>query len=112
MARTATKKRTSKKTEAPSDGRKTRKMNFTFPPESSVKPPRENCKRAKVLEMLKSPNGATHEEVMKAINWDRITAYEGIRLLNKHNGYGLREDDNGRIHAYEPSSRARKKADA
>lgn len=113
MTKTTTKKTStrSRKQEAPAPNR-TRKMNFTFSPESSVKPPRENSKRAKVLEMLKRPNGATHEEVMKAIDWDRITAYEGIRLLNKHNGYGLREDDNGRIHAYEGAKRGRSKADA
>jgi hypothetical protein len=122
MARSATttKKSTARKAKAPAPApvaevKRTRKMNFNFPAEGKVKPPRENSKRAKVLEMLERPNGATHEEVMKAVNWDRITAYEGIRLLSKHNGYGLREDDKGRIHAFEaeaPKGRARRKTDA
>lgn len=120
MARTATtKKTTARKAKAapapaPVAAKTTRKMNFNFPCEGKVKSPRETSKRAKVLELLSRPQGASHEEVMKAVGWDRITAYEGIRLLSKHNGYGLREDDKGRIHAFEeePKARGRRKTDA
>lgn len=76
-----------------------RAMTFDLPCASTQKQPRESSKRAKVLAMLQRKNGATHQEVMDAIGWDRVTAYEGIRLLSIHNGYGLRQTGE-RIHAY------------
>lgn len=113
MPAKSTAKKTARKV-ASTVARATRGMTFTLPFAGSVKEPRENSKRAKVLEMLTRPQGATHEEVMKAVGWDRTTAYEGIRLLSKHNGYGLQQDDKGRIHAYkgETKTRSRRKADA
>lgn len=113
MPAKSTAKKTARKAVA-TVARAARGMTFTLPFAGSVKEPRPSSKRAKVLEMLTRPQGATHEEVMKAVGWDRITAYEGIRLLSKHNGYGLREDDKGRIHAYKEREKktSRTRADA
>ncbi len=113
MPAKTTKKSTARRA-AGAVARATRGMSFNLPFAGKVKEPRENSKRAKVLEMLTRPNGATHEEVMKAVGWDRTTAYEGIRLLSKHNGYGLREDDKGRIHAFKEREKktSRTRADA
>jgi hypothetical protein len=92
-------KRSASQGAAPKRTAPVRAMTFDLPCGSTQKPPRPNSKRAKVLSMLQGSKGATHAEVMKAIGWDRVTAYEGIRLLSIHNGYGLRQTGE-RIHAY------------
>lgn len=60
---------------------------------------RKGSKRARVLQMLQRKNGATIQEVMSDIGWDRKTAFDGIRLIHTKVGYGLKTDDNGRIRA-------------
>lgn len=91
------------------------------PTQDVPKPPREGSKRRAVLDLLLSEQGGTIEEVMavteqepfKSMNtgpWNRRTAQEGIRLLNKQNGYGLRTDAEGRIHAYSREATAKKSA--
>lgn len=58
-------------------------------------------KRARVLGMLTSADGATYDEVSAAIGWDKRTTYEGIVLLNKLLGWGLVEDtESGKIRAF------------
>ena len=107
----APRKSTARKTTAPRKAtRAARPMTFTLPGGSNVKPPRAGSKRARVLEMLQSKTGATHAEVMSKIGWDRVTAYEGIRLLSIHNGYALQQDSNGRIRATAPAVKAKGRA--
>lgn len=70
-----------------------RRKRFVLPPKGEIKKHREETKRAKVVEMLGTGKGATFEQVMEATGWDRRTAYEGIKLVHAHLGYGLQEDE-------------------
>lgn len=79
-----------------SDGSKRRKR-MNFPVKSEIKNHREGTKRAMLIEMLSRKNGADFEELMEATGWDYKTCYEGVKLLHSYVGYGLREDENGRI---------------
>ena len=84
-----------------------RGYTFDFSPKDEVRAPREGSSRAAVLALLVT--GATFDEVMAATwgkrkGWDadkkRKTTYEGIRLCHLSNGYGLRQDEKGRIFAF------------
>lgn len=68
---------------------------FNLPFLGEIKEHRPGTKRAKVIEML-TP-GATLEQVMAEIGWDRKTAYEGIRLVHFYLGYGIKTEDGGVI---------------
>lgn len=77
-----------------------RPSRFNLPRREDAYEPREGTKRYRVLQMLRRKNGASLEEVMKEIpDWDRRTAYEGVRLINIHCGIGLSQDEKGRIRA-------------
>jgi hypothetical protein len=74
---------------------------FAFPPKAEQKTPTPGKKRAKVLEMLLRPEGATLAEIQAEItDWDPRTAYEGVRLIHMQLGYGLRETPDGKVFAY------------
>ena len=77
-----------------------RRKPFDIPPGDELLGHRAGTKRALLIEML-SGKGATFQEVQDAINWDRRTAYEGIKLLNKL-GYGIQEKANGKIVLVKP----------
>lgn len=69
-----------------------RPIQFDLKARPNIKPHRAGSKRGRVVELLSAPGGATFEDVMETIGWDRRTTYEGIKLLHVHLGYGLRED--------------------
>lgn len=75
---------------------------FDYPADAKVQGHREGTKRAKVIELLGRPEGATLEEVQKAVGWDAKTAYDGVRLLHTYLGYGLKTSAEGRIHLVRP----------
>lgn len=82
-----------------------RQPNFNYPPEKVIRPFREGTKRAQVVKMLQRERGASLDEIIEAIGWDRRTAQEGIRLIHVHLGYGLRHDkETNRIKIYEKES--------
>ena len=65
---------------------------FDLKPRSSIKEHRDGTARAKAVKVLLK--GATFEQVQKATGWTKHRhAYEGIRLLNTHLGYGIIEKD-------------------
>lgn len=66
--------------------------------QDTIKGHRPETKRAIIINLLGSRNGATVEECMAATGWDRKTCMEGIRLLNTYLGYGLKSDEAGHIH--------------
>lgn len=77
--------------------RKKRGMRFVFPArKEGVKPHREGTKRATVVSLLLE--GASFEDVQKATGWSEKDAYEGIRLVHYHLGYGMNQDAQGRIY--------------
>lgn len=80
---------------APATGN--RRKVFNLAPRVRIKPHREGTKREAAIKLLSRANGGTFEEVQEACHWDYRTTYEGIKLLHVHCGYGLREDDKGRI---------------
>jgi hypothetical protein len=81
---------------------KTRQKRFWFKPmNTGIKQPAGKSRRMNCLQMLLSKNGATLEEVMSIIGWTERQAYEGIRLCHYAHGYGLKQDDAGRVYAYE-----------
>jgi hypothetical protein len=95
-------KKLNKKAKAPDGERKTRQKRFFFKPMSTgIKAPAEKSRRMRCLQMLLREKGATLEEVMKSIEWTERQAYEGIRLCHYAHGYGLKQDDAGRVYAYE-----------
>ncbi len=87
---------------APQSGKtRGRKLfNWDAAPEG-VKAHRPGTKRAHVVETL-SGDGATFDEIAAHCDWDRRTAYEGIKLIHSLLGWGLREDpETGIITAYQ-----------
>lgn len=87
-----------------------RRKAMNWPAKDQIKPHRGGCKRALVVEMLTAEGGATFDEVRDAVNesfpnsgnlWNDRTCYEGIKLINAHLGYGLRQDpDSDKIEAF------------
>jgi hypothetical protein len=71
---------------------------FNLPARKEIKEARKDSKRAGLVELLGTPAGATVEEVMAKWDWTRREALEGVRLVHKLLGYGLRESGEGRIH--------------
>lgn len=84
------------KTESEGEG-KARKT-FDLPAFQVIKPHREGTKRDVAVKLLLK--GATFEKIQEVNGWNRKDCYEGIRLLNTHLGYGLKEDDKGVITAF------------
>lgn len=77
--------------------RKVRPMRFVFARSNERKNPKQGTRRHQLLELLLQ--GATFEEVQEKINWTRKQTYEAIRLIHYAHGYGLRQDETGRIFA-------------
>lgn len=73
---------------------------FNLPPAETQKQLRPGTKRKRTFDLLSRPGGATVEEVREATGWNHDQALEGIKLLNIYSGYGLREDDEGRVGVY------------
>lgn len=57
---------------------------------------RSGTKRARLILMLM--DGATFEECRDALGWSDKIAAENLSLLHTYVGFGLREDDDGRIY--------------
>lgn len=70
---------------------------FNYPKEAEIKAHREGTKRARHIELLNRPEGATVEEVMKDIGWNRRQCVESFHILHNLLGYGLTTDDQGRV---------------
>lgn len=84
-------------------GRKRKLINYSKRPEGVTKKTvgevRPGTKRAKLLELMLKPNGATFEELVSKSGFDRKNTSEAIRLINAQVGYIVKEDNNGRIKA-------------
>jgi hypothetical protein len=96
--KTAAAKPAKKAKKAKTEGVGRTRKPFDLPARKEIKEARPETKRADVVAMLGSPSGATVEEVMEKQKWNRREALEGIRLLHKLLGFGLRESAEGRIH--------------
>lgn len=59
--------------------------------------PRANSTREKAFAVIRAAGdrGALFSKVMETTGWSRKDAYEGIRLINLHNGFGLWSDQVG-----------------
>jgi len=77
--------------------RKRRGFRFVFPKKDEIKTAREGSKRAQVVALLSRPEGATLAEIMTETGWDEKNAYEGTRLVHFYLGYGMKQDENGRV---------------
>lgn len=77
--------------------RKRRGFRFVFPKKDEIKTARAGSKRAQVVELLSRPEGATLAEIMEATGWSEKDAYEGTRLVHFYLGYGMKQDENGRV---------------
>lgn len=64
-------------------------LSFRLEPHEEQRPCRSGSKREVVFNLVNREGGAKFSEVMKATGWNRKDAYEGTRLLNIHNGFGL-----------------------
>lgn len=72
---------------------------MSWPAKGEVRDHRPGTKRAKVVEMLTRPEGATFEDIKAACGWNDIQAYEGIKLIHGYLRYGIKEVD-GIIRAF------------
>lgn len=70
------------------------RLSEQFP---EIKVARAGSKRAIIVELMKRPEGASMIEIHQATGWDLRTAYDGITLVHKQLGYGISEDDEGRL---------------
>lgn len=93
-------KKAARKVANSDSGSSRRGPNFNFPVKDEIKGHRQGTKRAAVIALLKA-GPATIEEIQAETGWDRRTAIEGTVLLHKYVGYGMRQDDEGRIHLLE-----------
>lgn len=64
---------------------------------SEIKGHRDGTKRATAITLMKRTDGATFDEMMEATGWNYKTCYEGVKLVNTYVGYGLQEDETGRV---------------
>lgn len=72
--------------------RRQKKFNY---PLRKVRRIRPGCMRSRLADLLEV--GATFEECQQFFGWDYKTCYEQIYRLHYFNGYGLREDEDGKI---------------
>lgn len=74
------------------------------PPGTPVRETRPGTKRAKLIEIFSTPEGATFEEAAAATQWPYKILQENIRLLWSAVGWGLSEDGaTGKIRVVGPS---------
>ena len=66
-------------------------MNWV-PTKAEVRKHRQKTKRAKAIELLTRPEGATFEDIKRECSWNDVQAYEGIKLLHAYLGYGIKEE--------------------
>ena len=87
----------------PERGRRGRRHEpFNIPPGRRVRTARDGTKRARLVKMLLSNRGATLQDVLRAIpRWTPRLAMCSIRALDRL-GYGLKEDERGRMRLVEP----------
>lgn len=74
-----------------------RVKKFNYPCRGQVRPWKPGTKRARLIDLLRRPEGATFEECMDTCGWDFRAAQGSIRALWDDLGFGLTEDDQGRI---------------
>lgn len=72
-----------------------RRTRFDLKPARTLKPHRRGTARALVVDLL--GKGSTLHQVMKLTGWTYRQAVEGIRLVNKQLGYGVKEAEDGTI---------------
>lgn len=72
---------------------------FDLPARSQPRTFREGTRRADLIAMLFS--GATFEQVQDSFGWTYRNTHNQIRLLHVYHGFGVREDDEGRIFIFE-----------
>jgi hypothetical protein len=75
--------------------RKGRGFSFRLAPKPEQRTPREGSKRALILELTSQPQGGLFSEIVKQCEWTVKDAYEGTRLLNVFNGFGLWHEREG-----------------
>lgn len=80
-------------------------FSFSFAPKRSIRDHMPNTKRARIIDLLRRPEGASFNEIQRATGWNRKDAYEGVRLVHYFVGYGLETDAKGRIRLVEPPSK-------
>jgi hypothetical protein len=84
--------------------RKPRTTKTTTPkqPAESAAAPRDNTKQARLIAMLRRPEGATIEEIVKALEWQAHTARGAISgALKKKLGLAIeseKEGERGRVY--------------
>jgi len=66
-------------------------------PKSEIREHRPGTKRAKLVRMMSRKNGATRAQLRRATDWDDKTLRDGLRLVHVALGYGIKEDEKGRL---------------
>lgn len=75
-----------------------RKKLYNYPYNGPIKPYKPGTKKAKLIELLSRPGGATFEECQQLTQWPYLLLQNNIRNLWLQLGFGLEEDpQSGRI---------------
>lgn len=72
-------------------------FNYDRKPEKEKFKIRVGSKKHRLVDRLQQFGGATIEELMEATDWSFENVVANLRNLVHKHGYGLREDDNGKI---------------
>lgn len=95
----ATKSKSGKKGEKKSEKKepKIREIKrISYEKASEIVPPRNGCKRMIVARLIKE-GGATISSIAASTGLREDQARVSLRLLNKINGYGIKEKDDGTL---------------
>lgn len=75
-------------------------MNFDPKPKDKRKEPREGSFRAKIVNLLAMDRGTTLDEINNRLaegKWTRAHTRAHVLLVHEVSGYGLRQDETGRL---------------
>lgn len=75
-----------------------RRTRWDLPKAKQIRKHRTETNRCKLVHLMSRKSGASFQEMAKATGWDYKTCYEGIKLVHKILGYGIIEDEKGRIY--------------
>jgi hypothetical protein len=80
-------------------GREAEAINLR-PKATEYEAPQKTSRRAKVLAMLQRKDGVTVEQIAAECECTDRQARRDVRRINSKFGYGIRQDDKGRLSAY------------
>ena len=78
-------------------GRARKPLNYPAKKGAPLMEVRDGTVRADLIKLLSRKNGATFDECMKVTEMEHHVCLNNVRMLHKYVGYGMTEDEQGRI---------------